>query len=81
MIIPHEQLNEETLSNLIEAFISREGTDYGEREVAMETKTQQVRHQLDSGKAVILYDADTSEFTIVFKDELSPDFLKQERQD
>ena len=78
MIIPHDQLNEETLSNLIEAFISREGTDYGEREVSMATKTQQVRRQLDSGKAVILYDADTSEFTIVFKDELSSEFLEQE---
>lgn len=70
MIIPHQELAEETLLNLIQAFITREGTDYGEREYSLVQKTQQVREQLDAGKAVILYDTESEDFTIVFKDQL-----------
>jgi len=71
MIIPYEQLAEDTLMNLIEEFIGREGTDYGEQEVSRETKSRQVHQQLACGKAVILYDDESADFTIVFKDQLS----------
>ncbi len=71
MIIPYDQVAEETLMNLIEAFIHREGTDYGEREVAKAQKIHQVHQQLISGKAVILYDAENADFTIIFKDQLN----------
>ncbi len=70
VIIPHDQVAEETLMNLIEAFIHREGTDYGEREVTRAQKIRQVHQQLVSGRAVILYDAENADFTIIFKDQL-----------
>ncbi len=36
--IPYDQLNHETLHGIIEEFVTRDGTDYGEIEVSLETK-------------------------------------------
>ena len=38
MIIPWQDLAPETLENLIESFVLREGTDYGEQERTLEQK-------------------------------------------
>ena len=38
MIIPWQDLAPETLDNLIESFVLREGTDYGEQERSLEQK-------------------------------------------
>jgi uncharacterized protein YheU (UPF0270 family) len=48
-------LSPEALHGVIEAFITREGTDYGLHEVPLATKVGQVRHRLDAGTAVIVY--------------------------
>ncbi|MFC3033351.1 YheU family protein [Pseudoalteromonas fenneropenaei] len=55
MLIPFQQLEASTLDNLIEQFILREGTDYGEYEVPLSTKIAQIKTQLKSGEAVIVY--------------------------
>jgi len=54
--IPHRQLSAEALRGVIESFVLREGTDYGEREVSLEAKIAQVLRQLQRGEARILYD-------------------------
>ena len=54
--IPYNQLNPATLHGVIEEFVTRDGTDYGENEVPLETKISQVLGQLKSGKAVIVFD-------------------------
>jgi uncharacterized protein YheU (UPF0270 family) len=64
MIIPHRLLSPEALHGVIEAFITREGTAYGLHEVLLVTKVAQVRHQLDAGTAVIVYDEATDSWTI-----------------
>ena len=64
MIIPHRMLSPEALRDVIEAFITREGTDYGLHEVPLATKVGQVRHQLDAGIAGIVYDEATESWTI-----------------
>ena len=56
MLIPHKQLTPEALQGLIEEFVSRDGTDYGEREIPLAVKVDQVRKQLDQGVSVIVYD-------------------------
>ena len=38
MIIPWNELSTETLDNLIESFVLREGTDYGIQEKTLEQK-------------------------------------------
>lgn len=70
MIIPHQELSAEALLGLIQAFIMREGTDYGFVEASMPEKIGQVRVQLDNGDAVILYDTTDQSFNIVFKDQV-----------
>jgi uncharacterized protein YheU (UPF0270 family) len=64
MMIPHEMLSPEALQGLIEAFVTREGTDYGTQDVSLATKVLQVRQQLDAGTAVIVYEEDTESCTI-----------------
>ena len=64
MIIPYEMLSPDALRGVIEAFVTREGTDYGVQDVSLATKIWQVRQQLDSGTAVIVYDKDTETYTI-----------------
>lgn len=55
MIIPWQELTPDTLNNLIESFVLREGTDYGEQERSLKEKTEDVRHQLEQGEAVLVW--------------------------
>lgn len=55
MIIPLDQIPNETLRAIIEEFILREGTDYGDENISKETKISQVKKQLEQGSAVIVY--------------------------
>lgn len=59
MNIPHQQLQADTLRAIIEEYISREGTDYGDTEYSMEQKVQQVMRQLERGDIVLNYDAES----------------------
>jgi uncharacterized protein len=49
---------------VIESFVLREGTDYGEREYSLEQKVAQVRAQLERGLARILFDPESNTITI-----------------
>jgi uncharacterized protein YheU (UPF0270 family) len=64
MIIPHHMLSPEALHGVIEAFVTREGTDYGEHDIPLATKVFQIRKQLDEGTAVIVYDQETESCTM-----------------
>ncbi|MBT1569706.1 YheU family protein [Klebsiella pneumoniae] len=55
MIIPWQDLAPETLDNLIESFVLREGTDYGEHERSLEQKVNDVKRQLKSGDVVLVW--------------------------
>lgn len=55
MIIPFDQIEADTLDNLIQAFVLREGTEYGETEYSMEEKVAQVKQQLINKQAVIVF--------------------------
>jgi hypothetical protein len=50
---------------VIESFVLREGTDYGERELTLEQKVAQVRAQLERGQARILFDPESNTVTLV----------------
>lgn len=65
MDIPYERLEPATLNNLIEEFVSREGTDYGHREYSLADKVAQVRRQLERGQARIVFDTETQSCHIV----------------
>lgn len=63
--IPYEQLSPEALHGVIEEFVTRDGTDYGEREVLIETRVAQVLEKLKAGKAVIVFDHKSETCTIL----------------
>ena len=54
MIIPWQELNEETLRNIAESFILREGTDYGAEELSLAQKTDNLLAKIHNGSAVII---------------------------
>ena len=67
-IIPVNRLSPEALQGVIQEFISRDGTDYGEMEVSPETKFRQVKHKLDTGMAVLIFDDETETTNIFLAD-------------
>ncbi len=62
--VPPDALSSEALRGVIESFVLREGTDYGEREYSLEEKCAQVLAQIRRGEARILYDPQTESVTI-----------------
>lgn len=62
--VPHGELSPEALRGVIEAFVLREGTDYGERDVPFEDKVEQVMRQLERGEAQIVFEPADSTVTI-----------------
>ena len=58
MIIPWQSLSSDALNGLIEEFVSREGTEYGEEEVPLTAKVAAVIRQLEAGEVAIVFDAD-----------------------
>lgn len=64
-IIPIFKLSAKALNGVIEEFVTRSGTDYGAVESSLETKFKQVRHKLENGSAVLVYD-DETETTNIF---------------
>ncbi len=67
MIIPYTALPPEVLRGIIEEFVLREGTEYGERDVALDTKVGQVLRQLERGDVFVLFDAESESCDIVTK--------------
>jgi len=63
--VPHTELSADALSGVIDNFILREGTDYGDRTYSHEQKVSQVLRQLERGEARILFDPLDSSVTIV----------------
>ena len=57
--LPVNKLSTQALQGVIEEFISRDGTDYGETAVPMETKFTHVKYQLETGLAVLIFDDET----------------------
>lgn len=55
MIIPWQELEEDTLTNIIESFVLREGTDYGLVEKILSEKVADVKMQLQQGEIVIVW--------------------------
>ena len=63
--VPHTELSAAALRGVIDSFVLREGTDYGERDVPHETKVAQVLRQLERREARIMFDPVTQGVSIV----------------
>ena len=65
--VSFDLLKPETLDQLIKAFCLREGTDYGEEEVPLVRKIEEIRGQLEMGILKIVFDLSTESGSIVTK--------------
>jgi len=63
--VPHTELSPDALRGVVESFVLREGTDYGERELSLESKLAHVYRQLERGEAQIVFDPNTETIDIV----------------
>jgi uncharacterized protein YheU (UPF0270 family) len=63
--VPAEALAPETLRAVLEAFVLREGTDYGAVERSLDEKVADVRRQLARGEARLVFDPESGSVTVV----------------
>ncbi len=62
--VPHDLLSPEALRGVAEAFVLREGTDYGAREFTHDEKVDQVLAALERNEALVLFDPDSNSVTL-----------------
>jgi len=62
--IPHASLSPAALRGLVEEFVTRDGTDYGEVEASLDDKATSVLTQLRAGRIVVLYDVESETCTL-----------------
>lgn len=63
--VPWKALSPEALRGVVEAYVLREGTDYGAREFPHEEKVQQLLAGLARGEARIIFDPVTESVTLL----------------
>lgn len=68
--IAPDELAPATLRGVVEAFVNREGTDYGEQERSLDDKVSRVLQQLERGEAHIVFDPETESINLVTSREL-----------
>ena len=69
IIVPWKDLPTDTLTNLIEEFVTRDGTDYGDQEIPTATKVEQVRNQLKKQEAFVVFDEITESVSVMGKEQ------------
>jgi uncharacterized protein len=65
VLVHYTELSPAALRGVVESFVLREGTDYGEREFSLEQKLAQVYRQLERSEAQIVFDPNTETIDIV----------------
>jgi uncharacterized protein len=65
IVVPYSELTPEALRGVVESFVLREGTDYGEHLFSLEQKLAHVMRQLERGEARIVFDPQTETIDIV----------------
>lgn len=65
VLVPFQRLETDVLQALLEDYSTRDGTDYGERELTTQEKVERLQRQLSAGDLQILYDADSEQWDLV----------------
>ena len=69
MIIPPTSLSPEILNNILEEFITREGTDYGNIELSLSDKVKRLMPQILNGNVLIIFDEKSESIQLAPKNE------------
>ncbi|MFT5085157.1 MAG: hypothetical protein ACI9Y1_003215 [Lentisphaeria bacterium] len=67
MIVPAERLTIDAIRAVVESYISREGTDYGEFESSFEENVDQLMPKVISGEVAIVYDEESETVSLMVK--------------
>jgi uncharacterized protein YheU (UPF0270 family) len=65
VLVPYGELAPDLLHAVVESYVLREGTDYGEREFSLEDKVAHVIKQLKRGEAHIVFDPESETVSII----------------
>lgn len=76
MLIPHALLEAETLTRLIEDFVTREGTDNGD-DTPLASRVERVRHALARGEALIVFDPDSQQCQLLPRHAVPAEWLAE----
>lgn len=63
--VPFREISQQALLGLLDAMINREGTDYGEIELSLEQKQQQMLNALARKELVVAYEPISEEFSVL----------------
>lgn len=69
MIIPPNELNPDVLYSIAESFITRDGTDYGEFELSLAQKVDQLIPQIKRGDVLVVFDPETESVSLLTKEQ------------
>jgi uncharacterized protein YheU (UPF0270 family) len=64
VVVPYTELSGEALRGVLESFVLREGTEYGQREFSMDEMVAHVMGQLRRGEARIIFDPESETIDI-----------------
>jgi hypothetical protein len=67
--IQPELLAPEILNSVLEEYIHREGTNYGEVEYSLEAKVKQLHSQIVKGDVLIVFDPESESVTLMTRNE------------
>ncbi len=70
VVVPWKDIPAETLTNLIEEFVTRDGTDYGEQETSTAARVEQVHRRLRDGSAAVVFDEATETVSLMSGEQL-----------
>jgi uncharacterized protein YheU (UPF0270 family) len=65
VVVPYTELAADVLHAVVESYVLREGTDYGEKEFSLAAKVSHVMRQLQRGEARIVFDPETETVSIL----------------
>jgi uncharacterized protein len=65
VLVPYTELTAELLRAVVESFVLREGTDYGDRELSLDEKVARMIGQLKKGEANLVFDPESESVTIL----------------
>jgi uncharacterized protein YheU (UPF0270 family) len=63
--VPYTELSAAALRGVVESFVLREGTEYGETDFSLEQKVLHVMRQLERNEAQVMFDPDSESINIV----------------
>jgi uncharacterized protein YheU (UPF0270 family) len=69
--VPLQKLDGAVLQSLLEEYASRDGTDYGARELTLDEKVSRLHGQLERGELFIVYDLLSEEWDLIGSDNMA----------